>query len=274
MSSDPMPPGAISRRCAVATGGELAFAEVSGNGVPLLLLHGFPFDRSMWAAQLSGLPGRRLLAPDLRGFGESEPVVGAVRIADYADDLMALLDALAIEAVTLCGFSMGGYIALDIARRYRERLRALILMDTRAEADTPEGKAGREAMIRAAAGQGAGAVAAAMLPRLFADQAPAGLRQQFAALMERAPVPGIVAALGAMRDRPDSLDLLPTLAGLPTLVVVGAQDQITPPEAARRIAGGVPGARLEVIPGAGHLAPAEQPELVNRRVQGFLDGAV
>jgi pimeloyl-ACP methyl ester carboxylesterase len=247
--------------------------EVRGEGPAILLVHGYPLDRTLWQHQLGALTGFRRIAPDLRGLGLSDAPDLGYSMATYADDLAALLDVLHAEQVVICGLSMGGYVALEFARRYRSRLRGLVLMDTKAEADTPEGRKGREAAMQVAREKGAGAIAGQMLPKLFAPGAAETMPQvveRVRTMMESAPAKGIIGALGAMRDRADSVATLAELAGLPTLVVVGDQDQLTPPSAARVIADGIPGAMLSVIPGAGHLPPVEQPLATTRVLTEFL----
>lgn len=247
--------------------------EVRGEGPAVLFVHGYPLDRTLWQHQLGALTGFRRIAPDLRGLGLSDAPDLGYSMATYADDLAALLDVLHADQVVICGLSMGGYVALEFARRYRSRLRGLVLMDTRAEADSGEGRKGREAAMQVAREKGAAAIAAQMLPKLFASDAATTMPQvveRVREMMEAAPVKGVVGALSAMRDRADSIASLPELAGLPTLVVVGEQDQLTPPAAARTMAAGIPGATLSVIPGSGHLPPVEQPLATTRILAEFL----
>jgi 3-oxoadipate enol-lactonase len=247
--------------------------EVRGDGPAVLFVHGYPLDRTLWQHPLGALTGFRRIAPDLRGLGLSDAPDLGYSMATYADDLAALLDTLHVDTVVMCGLSMGGYIALEFARRYRSRLRGLVLMDTRAEADTPEARKAREGAMLMARERGAAAIAQQMLPRLFAPGAPQTMPQaveRVRLMMEAAPVKGIVGALAAMRDRVDSVPTLATLEGLPTLVVVGDQDQVTPPAVARGLANAIPGAVLNVIPGAGHLPPIEQPLATTRVLTEFL----
>jgi 3-oxoadipate enol-lactonase len=247
--------------------------EVRGDGPAVLFVHGYPLDRTLWQHPLGALTGFKRIAPDLRGLGLSDAPDLGYSMATYADDLAALLDTLHVDTAVMCGLSMGGYIALEFARRYRSRLRGLVLMDTRAEADTPEARKARESAMLMARERGAAAIAQHMLPNLFAPGAAQTMPQaveRVRLMMEAAPVKGIVGALAAMRDRVDSVPTLATLEGLPTLVVVGDQDQVTPPAVARGIAAAVPGAVLNVIPGAGHLPPIEQPLATTRVLTEFL----
>jgi pimeloyl-ACP methyl ester carboxylesterase len=250
--------------------------EVTGEGPwAVLFIHGFPLDRSIWQHQAAELEGWRRILPDLRGMGRSAAPDSGYSMATYADDLAAVLDALAVERAVLCGLSMGGYIAFECLRRWRNRVTGLVLMDTRAEADSPEGKAGREAMIALARSEGAEAVAAAMLPRLLRPgihQERPGLPEEVLGMMARTPVAGVIGALEAMRDRPDSRPLLPGLADLATLVLVGEEDVLTPPSVGRAMAEAIPGASFQLVPGAGHLPTLEQPETTTGLLRAFLEG--
>ena len=247
--------------------------EVRGEGPAVLFVHGYPLDRTLWQHQLGALTGFRRIAPDLRGLGLSDAPDLGYSMATYADDLAALLDALHVDQAVVVGLSMGGYIALEFARRYRARLRGLVLMDTRAEADAPEVRKARETAMQVARERGAAAIATQMVPTLFAPGAAQTMPQvvdRVRAMMEAAPVKGIVGALAAMRDRADNTPFLRELGEIPTLVVVGEQDQTTPPRVVRGVAEGIPGAMLSVIPGAGHLPPVEQPLATTRVLAEFL----
>lgn len=254
----------------------LAYTD-EGPGPAVVLLHGFPLGREMWKEQIDGIGSiYRVIAPDLRGHGDSPAPEGDYTIDEMADDVIELLDTLGLTApVVVGGLSMGGYVALSMVVRYPERIRALMLMDTRAAADTPEAAAKREELARAvlAAGDSSPAVAA-MTPRLFAPitlknrpERVAPLRE----LMERNTARGVVGALRAMASRPDrraDLALIP----VPTLVMVGEMDVVTPPEEAQDLADSIAGARLEIIPEAGHLAPYENHAVANAAILRFLDG--
>jgi 3-oxoadipate enol-lactonase len=247
--------------------------EVQGEGSAVLFVHGYPFDRTMWRDQIDGLEGYRRIAPDLRGMGQSDAPDLGYGMPIYAADLAALLDALGEEEVILCGLSMGGYIAFEFLRHWRARVRGLILMDTRAEADTPEARRNRDAAAALAREGGSAAIAETMLPKVLAPKTLAErpqVAERVRAMMANTPVAGVVGALAAMRDRVESESLLPTLAGLPTLVVAGEADGLTPPDQARTLAQAIPGARLVIIPGAGHLPPIEQPAATTECLREFL----
>jgi YbgC/YbaW family acyl-CoA thioester hydrolase len=244
--------------------------EHRGSGPTILFVHAFPLDRSIWRHQVDTLTGFRRIAPDLRGMGQSDAPDLGYSMSTYAEDLLALLDALGEGQVVLCGLSLGGYVAFEFVRRWRDRVRGLILMDTRAEADSAEGRRARDALIGRVREQGALAAAEAMLPRFFTPQVSPEIIERIRTSILRTPVSGIVGALSAMRERPDSTPLLETLTGIPTLVLVGAEDAITPPAIAQSMAAAIPGARLMEIPGAGHLPCVEQPVPTTRAILKFL----
>lgn len=250
----------------------LAYTD-EGRGAPVVFLHAFPQSRTMWEPQVQALSKtHRVIAPDCRGFGESDAPLWRYTIEQFADDVRALLDHLAIPRAVLVGLSMGGYTLFAFYRKYADRVSGLVLADTRAQADTEEGRAGRFAMAQTAYTKGAGAVADLMLPKLLSPVAlktRPELVQQVRATIERTQVSGIAGALMAMAERPDSVPLLPQIA-CPTLVIAGELDGPTPPEEGRFMAERIPGARLEIIPQAGHLSNLEQPEAFNRAVRTFL----
>ena len=247
--------------------------EARGEGPAILFVHGYPLDRTIWREQIDALEGYRRIAPDLRGMGQSDAPDLGYSMALYAADLAALLDALGVEQVVLCGLSMGGYVAFEFVRQWRSRVRGLVLMDTRAEADAPEVRRARDAAAATARERGTAAVSDAMLPKMLAPSTITGrpeVAERVRALRAATPVAGLVGALSAMRDRAGSESLLPTLAGIPTLVMVGAADILTPPEQARAMAEAIPGAQLAIVPGAGHLPPVEQPAATTENLRDFL----
>jgi YbgC/YbaW family acyl-CoA thioester hydrolase len=248
--------------------------EQKGEGPAVLFIHGYPFDHNVWRYQIDHLDRVRRIAPDLRGMGASDAPDLGYSIRTYADDLAALLDTLGVDEVVLVGLSMGGYVAFECIRQWRHRVRGLALVDTRAEPDTADGRRARDAAMAQARDGGSAAIAAAMLPKLMSEEARRDhprVAERLRKMMERTPVAGIVGALAAMRDRPDSRPLLETLGGIPTVVIVGEQDEVTPVASARAMAEAIPNARLVVLPEAGHVAPMEQPERVTGALMGFLD---
>ncbi len=245
-----------------------------GQETTLLLVHGFPLDRRLWAAQVGAFANMtRVITPDLRGHGRSQVVPGPFTMEQHADDLAALLDHLKIRRTVVAGLSMGGYVAFAFWRRHPERVQGLILADTRAEPDGGAARAGRDAAMVKVQQTGAAAYADEMLPRLLAPGNLADVKIAGAArkMLAEQPVEGIVGALGGLRDRADSRATLPTIT-VPTLVIAGVEDAITPPAEARGLAAAIPGARLAIIPRAGHLSPLENPRAFNAAVRAFLCG--
>lgn len=248
--------------------------EDQGTGLPLLLVHGFPLDHTMWDAQLEVLSRRcRVIAPDLRGFGQSGVTEGSVTMEQFADDLDALLDALAVaEPIALCGLSMGGYIALAFWRKHRSRLRGLVLCDTKASADTPEAAAARRETAGRVLREGPALLADSMLPKLVAPATLDG-RPEIVAAVRRvilaADPRGIAAAQRGMAERPDSSSLLPQI-DCPALLLGGQHDVLSPPDQMRAMAGEMPQARFVTIADAGHLAPLENPAKANLAMLEFL----
>jgi 3-oxoadipate enol-lactonase len=244
--------------------------EVHGDGPPVLLVHGFPLSGRLWDEVVDRLKGEyRLIVPDLRGHGRSGAADEA-GMDDHAADLSAVLEAADEDRpVVLAGMSMGGYACLAFCRRYPERVRALALVDSRAGADSVEAAEGRQRTAERVLREGSAVVADDMVEKLFASGAPADLRERWRARMSSTAPAGVAAALRAMASRPDSEPLLREL-GVPVLVIVGAEDEITPVEGAREMAQAA-GGTLEIIPGAGHMAPAEKPVIVAGALRRFLE---
>lgn len=256
---------------ALSRGIDIAYDDV-GTGLPVVFLHGFPHNRSLWAPQLGGLLARaRCVAPDLRGFGDSE-ISGPYTMDRYADDVIAMLDALQIERAVIAGLSMGGYIAFAIWRRHRQRVRALILADTRPGADSEEARAKRREHIALARAKGSGAVAdaliAGMVGRTTREKHP-DIADAVHRMLTMAPVDGVIGALEAMIARPDSTPTLATI-DVPTLIIVGDEDVLTPPKEAQAMHEQIPGSRLEVLAGAGHVSNVERPAAFNHVASEFL----
>src|SRR5437588_3420007 len=247
-----------------------------GIGHPLLFLHAFPLNRSMWSGELTTLLQEerqfRLVAIDWRGFGESDITTGISTMEQFADDVAGLMDELGMQDAILCGLSMGGYAAFAFLRKYPQRLKGLILADTRPGADTAEGRANRENVARLVLSEGTGAIADLQLPKLISEntrqyhpEVEARIRQ----MINAATPQGIAAASRGMAQRVDSTDLLPTIA-FPTLVLAGEQDALTPPNVAQEYASSIPNAQFVVIPNGGHLSNLEQPEAFLQALSGFL----
>ena len=246
-----------------------------GRGLPLLLVHGFPLDHTMWEGQLQELAGHaRILAPDLRGFGRSAASGETVSMEQFADDLAALLDARGIhEPVVFCGLSMGGYIGWQFFRRHRSRLRGLILCDTRAVADPPAAAEARRVNAERVLAEGMGFLADGMLDKLFAAetrQRRPDLIEATRRVMLAASPQGVAAALRGMAARPDVSAWLPQI-DVPALLLCGREDAISTVEEMRGIAHCMPQARFVEVAAAGHMSPLEQPRLVNEAIREFLD---
>ncbi|MEK7402303.1 MAG: alpha/beta fold hydrolase [Gemmatimonadota bacterium] len=256
---------------AIVNGIDLGYDDV-GTGQPVLFIHAFPLNRTMWAPQVSALVERcRCVAADLRGFGESA-LHGPATIAQYADDLAGLLDHLRIDQAVVVGCSMGGYTALAMWRQHRERIRGLVLADTRAGADTDEGRERRRQLIALANAEGSLGVANAQISSLVGKTTREKQPDTYDAvhrMMAQAKPAAIVGAIEAMMTRPDSTPLLPTIT-VPTLIVVGEEDVPTPVKESRAMHAAIAGSQLQVIAQAGHLANMERPAAFNHVLSEFL----
>ena len=252
-------------------GMEIAYDDV-GAGIPVLFIHGWPHNRTLWAAQLSGLPTHaRCIAPDLRGFGAST-VEPPFTIDQYADDLAAFLGVIGVERAVVCGVSMGGYVALSMLRRHSQRLRALILTSTRATADSADARDKRARLVTFVRDHGVEALAGRQLKAMVGEttfNSRPDVREALRLLMAGAPADGVIGALEAMAGRADSSDLLPGIT-MPTLVVSGTEDTFTPPDDLRALAAAIPNARLEHVQAAGHVCCYERPAAFNHIVSEFV----
>ncbi|MCD1259949.1 alpha/beta fold hydrolase [Paenibacillus athensensis] len=251
------------------------FVEDRGQGLPVLLLHGFPLDHRMWTYQTELLAQQyRVIVPDLPGMGRSGVPGELMSMERYADDVLALLDRLGVQRAVLGGFSMGGYLAFALLRKAPERFVGLLLANTRAEADAAAGRKGRMQMAAALYEHGAAAARDAMLPKLLAESTRRErpeLAEELAGIMGGMPAEGLVQASLAMAFRREAVSLLGELT-LPTLVVAGEHDAIAPPDEMRAMAERIRGAAFHVVAGAAHLAPLEQPEAFNRLLAPFVAG--
>jgi pimeloyl-ACP methyl ester carboxylesterase len=249
-----------------------------GSGEPIVWLHAFPLRAELWAPQLAATPaGWRAIAPDLRGFGEDGTRPGgappALVMDDHAHDVIGLFDALDIERAVVGGLSMGGYVAFALWRLAPERVRALVLADTRAEADSDEGRASRRAMLAALQERGVSAVEETMLPRLLGrtsrEQRPA-LGEVVRRMIVSNTPQGIADAIHCLMSRPDSTRTLDSIT-VPTLLLAGREDELTPVALHESMLARIPDASLTVIEGAGHLSSLEQTEVFNRTTTRFLE---
>ncbi|MCA9119595.1 MAG: alpha/beta fold hydrolase [Planctomycetaceae bacterium] len=245
-----------------------------GSGPVLLLVHGFPLDHTMWQAQIDSLCDTfRVVAPDLRGFGTSTGATQTMTMAQFADDMNELLDALDIkEQITFCGLSMGGYVAWQFWKRHANRLARLILCDTRAISDTEEGARGRITMAQRVLDEGSSIMAEAMLPKLFAESSTnehkAIIEATRRVIVTTAPV-SVAGALRGMAQRPDMTSELPNI-DVPTLVICGEHDAISTVGEMRAIAEHLPNARFVELADSGHMSPLESPHAFNSAIREFL----
>lgn len=268
-----MPVPTTCHQIPLPTGGTLNVHE-AGQGPALVCLHGFPLDHRMWLGQLRGLsPHHRVIAPDLRGFGQSlgsEPVGS---LDDFAHDLTTMLDVLELqEPVVLCGLSMGGYIAFRFAALMPQRLRGLIFCDTRAAADTDDARDNRHRMVAIVRKGGVATVADAMHSKLFAGETferQPDVVENTRSIMVASSADAVAAALLAMAARTDSTALLPSLS-CPSLWLCGSEDVITPPDEMQHAASLAPQSAFVEIKDAGHMAPLEQPLAVNDAITTFM----
>jgi len=254
-------------------GNALAYTD-SADGPTLVLLHAFPLDREMWRPQLGALAGAaRVLAVDLPGFGHSPAGTTPFAIESAADAVADLLDAVGgAGRVVVAGLSMGGYVAMAFARRHPDRLAGLVLADTRSEADDEAAKQGRAKMIALANEKGAAAVAEQMLPKLLSEATLANrpeVVETVRKLAARQTADGVANGLAALRDRPDATAGLDNVA-VPTLILVGEHDAVTPPVLASAMGARIWGSLVVTIPGAGHLSNLENPEAFNAALLDFL----
>jgi 3-oxoadipate enol-lactonase len=234
----------------------------------VVLIHGFPFDLSTWKAQVAALKARfQVLTYDLRGLGHSELGPAPQPLEAYVDDLCALLDSLGIAKAAVAGLSMGGYIALRGVQREGARFWALALCDTKAEADSDEGKLGRANGIKALRQHGAKPFAKGMLPKLLARPGTEAGRRLLK-LMQSQSVDGMANALAAMQGRTDSTLALKGLR-LPVLVLAGKEDLLMPAALSRSLARKIKGSQLKLLPGAGHVSNLEAPSAFNRALADF-----
>lgn len=250
------------------------FVQIRGAGEPLLLVHGFPLDHTMWQNQIEEFArDYQVIAPDLRGFGQSDPATVSLSMEQHADDMAQLLSVLQVNRpVAFCGLSMGGYVAWQFCVRHLTRVSRLIVADTRTLPDSPEVAAGRIKTAKSVLAEGSALVANAMLPRLFpaaiVKARPAYVESTYQIMCSTRPETMAGALLG-MAERPDMSQRLHEIA-IPSLVICGQLDAISPPKEMREIAAGLPQGTYHEIADAGHMSPLEKPAEFNSAVRSFL----
>jgi pimeloyl-ACP methyl ester carboxylesterase len=245
-----------------------------GSGPALVFIHGVPLSRGAWDKQVDAFRAHhRVIAPDLRGLGQTEAQPGTNTMDRFASDVHALLQELGTGPVVLAGHSMGGYVALAFARNYPQSLRGLVLVGTKAGADTPEGAAGRRTTAEKVKLEGIDGVVNAMAPKMLAaSNQDAKMAAAVRGLMDPSKPEGVIGALLGMAERPDSTPKLAQIK-VPTLVVTGADDTVIPPAESDLLAKNIPGAQLRVIPSAGHLVAFERPKEFNAALEEWLHRA-
>lgn len=251
---------------------QLAYTD-AGLGQPVVLLHGYPFNRTLWNEQVGALSNSyRVITPDLRGHGESDASPGAATMNRMAQDVAALLDQLEISRAVIGGLSMGGYVALAFYKQFPSRVRALILADTRAQADTEEGKQTRHQQAEKALAEGMAGIADAMLPKLLTPDTvskhPEVVKRVRDMMLKTKPE-GAAGALLGMAERDDQTPLLSQIS-CPTLILVGQEDPITPVQDSEKMHREIEGSRLVVIENASHVSNLERTEQFNEELIRFL----
>lgn len=255
---------------------QMAYTD-TGNGRPVVFIHGYPFNRTLWNEQVAALSDNfRVIAPDLRGFGESDASNGPATMNQLAQDVAVLLDHLGIARATIAGLSMGGYVALAFYKQLASRVRALILADTRAAADTEEAKQTREQQAEKALAEGMAGIADAMLPKLLTPETVSKrpeIVKRVRDMMLKTKPEGAAAALRGMAQREDQTNLLPKIS-VPALILVGAEDAITPVADSEKMHEAIAGSRLVVLENAGHVSNLERTERFNKALLDFLKESV
>ncbi len=256
------------------SGGPMAHGESgSGTSDPLVLLHAFPMNRRMWGMQVRALgTERRVIAPDYPGFGRSPRPCAQPDVRHYAEGVRELLDSLKLERVALGGLSMGGYVAFAFMRLFPGRVSSLILANTRPDPDPEEVRETRRDLARRVTEEGVGILPDLQMERLLSAetrQSKPGVVEEVRGMILESSPDGVVAALGAMKDRPDSTRGLSEIE-VPTLVIAGEEDELSPPEVMEEMARKIPDSRFVTLPNAGHLSNLEAPEEFNAALAGFL----
>ena len=245
----------------------------AGSGWPVVLLHAFPLNADLWRPQLERIPrGWRFLAPDLRGFGRGILPPARISIADMADDVSAFLDVLEIDNAVIGGLSMGGYVLMQLYRTAPDRFTAMVLANTKATADTPEGRAARDQMAGLVRREGLGPIADQMLPKLLGEtshRARPYLEPLVRRLIESNTAEGVEAAIHAVKNRPDSMSTLARSA-VPALVITSEEDTIIPVSESEAMQRVIARSAMVVLSAAGHLSNLEVPDDFSEALGNFL----
>src|SRR5215211_2120312 len=252
---------------------QIAYTD-AGSGDPIVLIHGYPFNRTLWTEQIEALSSSyRVIAPDLRGFGETDSSPGPATMNRMAQDVAQLMDHLEIPRAVIGGLSMGGYVVLAFYKQFASRVRALILADTRAQADTEEAKQTRHQQAEKALAEGMAGIADAMLPKLLTPETvskhPEIVKRVRDMMLKQKPE-GAAGALLGMAERDDQTELLASITA-PTLIVVGAEDAITPPADSEKMHRAIADSRLVVLENAGHVSNLERTEQFNDALLEFVN---
>lgn len=250
----------------------LAYSDV-GSGPPIVLIHGYPFNRSLWNEQVEALSGKyRVVTPDLRGFGDSDSSAGTATMNRMAQDVAELMDQLDIPQAVIGGLSMGGYVVLAFCKQFGPRVKALVLADTRAQADTEEAKKTRAEQAEKALAEGMAGIADAMLPKLLTPDTVSKrpeVVKRIRDMMLKTKPEGAAAALLGMAQRDDQTEFISSLK-VPALIIAGREDAITPPSDSEAMHAKIAGSRLVVIENAGHVSNLEQTQQFNDALLAFL----
>lgn len=244
-----------------------------GSGLPVIFIHAFPLNQTMWDDQVAALRNQcRTITLDLRGFGNSDAPPGPYSMDQMAADVRALMSLLNVDQAVIVGLSMGGYIALAFFRNHPDAVRAMVLADTRASADTHEARSRRIKSAAKAETEGSGAIAEDTVPLLLGrttKETRPSVAEQVREMIQANSPDGIAGAQRGMAARRDSTYILPGI-DFPVLIIAGSEDELTPPEEAESLRNGIPGARLRIIENAGHLSNLEQPEHFNAELIEFI----
>lgn len=257
----------------LVNGFKMAYKD-EGKGSPLLFIHGFPLNRGSWSKQVEGLSAsHRVIVPDLSGFGASEAGQGLMSMNRFAEDLFTLCLQLKTGPVTVIGHSMGGYIALAFEKAYPLFLNGLVLVSTKAGADTPDAAMARRDTAKKVLAEGIGSVVTAMAPKMLAaTNTDRAMAQAVLDIMWSASPRGVENALLGMAERSDERANLKNIR-IPTLVITGTDDTVIAPAESVDLADAIPGAHLVMIPHAGHLVAFEQPLAFNGALKNWLNPA-